>query len=117
MILFEKLDEMTLTPSVRKKLSEGKESAENSRFLATICLTAPIDTDIEAYALHEVDNAAAACPVAQSDRNSVRVVGLKAVNVVLVLLYCRPEALLVGVIHIRDCLKGGGEGVDGAAAQ
>ena len=46
--LFEKLDEMTLTPSVRKKLSEGKESAENSRFLATICLTAPIDTDIEA---------------------------------------------------------------------
>ena len=58
--LFEKLDEMTLTPSVRKKLSEGKESAENSRFLATICLTAPIDTDIEAYALHEVDNAAAA---------------------------------------------------------
>ena len=30
--LYKQLDEMTLTPSVRKKLSEGRESAENSRF-------------------------------------------------------------------------------------
>ncbi|WP_028511047.1 DNA polymerase I [Ruminococcus sp. NK3A76] len=58
--LYEQLDEMTLTPSVRKKLSEGRQSAENSRFLATICLTAPIDNDIETYALHEGDKAAAA---------------------------------------------------------
>ena len=63
--LYEKLDEMTLTPSVRKKLSEGYESAQNSRFLATICLEAPIDNDIEAYALHEGDKAAAAGRLAE----------------------------------------------------
>ena len=58
--LYDKLDEIKLTPSVRKKLEEGRQDALDSKFLATICLEAPIDKSIEAYALHEGDRAAAA---------------------------------------------------------
>ena len=57
--LYKKLDDISLTPSVRKKLSEGHQDALDSRFLAEICLTAPIDTDISSYAPAEPDAAAA----------------------------------------------------------
>ncbi|MBO6141193.1 MAG: DNA polymerase I [Ruminococcus sp.] len=58
--LYDKLDEIRLTPSVRKKLDEGRQDAIDSRFLATINLDAPIDKSIESYALTEGDKAAAA---------------------------------------------------------
>lgn len=47
--LYENLDGMTLTPSVRKKLESGYDDAKNSKFLATIVLDAPIETDKSAY--------------------------------------------------------------------
>lgn len=49
--IYKNLDTIEVTPSVRKKLEAGKESAELSHFLGTIALDAPIDTNIESYKL------------------------------------------------------------------
>ncbi|MCD8096014.1 MAG: DNA polymerase I [Ruminococcus sp.] len=52
--LYENLDSMTLTRSVRDKLESGREDAFNSKYLATIVLEAPIDRDKEGYLIGEV---------------------------------------------------------------
>ena len=54
--LYNNLETATLTPSVRRKLESGKESAKMSRYLAEICTTAPVSTDLSDYILGEVDN-------------------------------------------------------------
>ncbi len=48
--LYAHLEEAKLTPRVKKLLTEGKESAYLSRELGTICLTAPVEQDLSAYA-------------------------------------------------------------------
>lgn len=53
--LYERLSELTLTPSVRTKLEEGHQDALNSRFLAEIFLDVPIDTQIDSYKLSTGD--------------------------------------------------------------
>jgi len=47
--LYNKLDSIKLTPSVRSKIEQGHQAALDSRFLAEICLSAPIDTEISHY--------------------------------------------------------------------
>ena len=54
--IYEHLDEIDIKKGVREKLIAGKESAYLSRKLGTICLEAPVDTDITSYTLKEVDN-------------------------------------------------------------
>lgn len=54
--IYEHLDELDIKKGVREKLSVGKDSAYLSRTLGTICLEAPIDTDIENYRLKDIDN-------------------------------------------------------------
>lgn len=56
--LYEKLDEIKLTPGNRKKLTDGHDSAVNSKFLATIVTDAPIETDKNAYIIGERDEQA-----------------------------------------------------------
>lgn len=51
--LYENLESMKLTPSVRKKLESGHEDAVRSRFLATIVKNAPIERDTAAYTFGE----------------------------------------------------------------
>jgi DNA polymerase-1 len=51
--LYKNLDSMKLTPSVRKKLESGYDDAVNSKFLATIVLNAPIETDKNEYVTKE----------------------------------------------------------------
>ena len=51
--LYENLDSMKLTPSVRKKLEGGHEDAVRSKFLATIVKNAPIERDTAAYTFGE----------------------------------------------------------------
>ena len=77
--LYDKLDEIRLTPSVRKKLDEGSQDAIDSRFLATINLDAPIDKSIESYALTEGDKAAAAARLTELEMwRLMEKLGLKA---------------------------------------
>lgn len=54
--LYENLDSAGLTKSVYNKLVNGKESAEQSKWLATICLEAPVETDISKYIPAERDS-------------------------------------------------------------
>ena len=51
--LYENLDTMKLTPSVRKKLESGHEDAVRSKFLATIVKNAPIERDTATYTFGE----------------------------------------------------------------
>lgn len=51
--IYARLDEIEVTPSVRKKLEEGKTSAYLSRTLATIDRSVPMDFDIESCRLQE----------------------------------------------------------------
>lgn len=53
--LYEHLADIKLTPSVRTKLENGHQDAIASRFLAEICLEAPVEKAIEFYKLGEVD--------------------------------------------------------------
>lgn len=53
--LYENLDNAGLTKSVYNKLAEGKSSAEQSKWLATIIIDAPIDKNIENYSQKSVD--------------------------------------------------------------
>lgn len=55
--LYETLDELTLTKSVRTKLEDGKQDAFDSRFLAEICLNVPVDGNPEDYKIGEVNSA------------------------------------------------------------
>ncbi len=47
--IYEKLDELAISDSLRRKLAEGKDSCFMSRELGTISLEAPIDTDLAHY--------------------------------------------------------------------
>ncbi len=51
--IYEKLNELEVSPSVRKKLEEGRDSAYLSRTLATIDRNVPMDFDIEACSIKE----------------------------------------------------------------
>ncbi|MGN1481745.1 DNA polymerase I [Porcipelethomonas sp.] len=56
--LYEHLDEAQITKGVKAKLENGREAAEESKWLATICLDAPIDNDTESYKISQPDNEA-----------------------------------------------------------
>lgn len=57
--LYDKLDEAKLTPSVRNKLINGRESAMESKWLATIVRDAPVPQNDEDYLPHAVDASSA----------------------------------------------------------
>ncbi len=46
--LYDNLDSPSIAKGVRAKLAEGRQSAEDSRFLATICRDVPLDTSLDA---------------------------------------------------------------------
>lgn len=53
--IYDKLDELTISDSVRRKLAEGKDSCFMSRELGTISLEAPVDTELTSYIPKERD--------------------------------------------------------------
>ena len=53
--LYADLDSVTMTKSVRSKLETGYNDAIDSRFLAEICLEAPVETSTESYRLGQPD--------------------------------------------------------------
>ncbi len=57
--VYRDLPEAELTPSVRRKLTEGKESAFLSQRLATICREVPLEGGLAPYAYEGIDRSAA----------------------------------------------------------
>lgn len=51
--IYEHIDELEIKEGVRAKLKAGRDSAYLSRFLGTICKTAPIDTELSDYKIGE----------------------------------------------------------------
>ena len=58
--IYAHLDELDVKPGMRAKLERDKDNCFMSRMLGEICLTAPVDTNIESYLVGEGDRAAAA---------------------------------------------------------
>ncbi len=58
--IYENIDSLDIKDSIRSKLIAGKDSAFLSRELGTICKTAPIEKNIEAYRKNEGDREALA---------------------------------------------------------
>ena len=58
--IYAHLDELDIKAGMRAKLEKSKDEAFLSRMLGEICLTAPVDTDLEHYRVGEGDRAAAA---------------------------------------------------------
>jgi len=56
--IYEQLDTLEVTKSVKTKLESGKDSADLSRKLGEICLTAPVSEKLEDYVPKAPDNAA-----------------------------------------------------------
>ena len=54
--IYEHIDEIDIKKGVREKLVSGKDSAYLSKKLGTICLEAPVDTNLESYKLKEIDS-------------------------------------------------------------
>lgn len=57
--IYDNLADIDVTKGVRAKLESGKESAELSRTLGEICLTAPVSEDMGEYVFGEGDKSAA----------------------------------------------------------
>ena len=58
--IYAHLDELDIKPGMRAKLEKSRDDCFMSRMLGEICLTAPIDTDLESYRIGAGDKAAAA---------------------------------------------------------
>ncbi len=58
--IYEHLDDLDIKPGMKAKLEKSKDNCFMSRMLGEICLTAPIDTDLDSYKVGEGDKAAAA---------------------------------------------------------
>ncbi len=56
--IYEQLDTLEVTKSVKTKLGSGKDSADLSRKLGEICLTAPVSDDLDDYVPKTPDNGA-----------------------------------------------------------
>ena len=56
--IFDNIELIDVTKGVRAKLENGRESAELSRTLGEICLSAPVSENMDDYAVKNEDNAA-----------------------------------------------------------
>ena len=75
--IYRHIDEIEITPSIRKKLEAGKDSAELSRKLGEICLTAPISENLDDYIIGEGDKETAKGILQELEMNSaVKKLGL-----------------------------------------
>ena len=78
--IYAHIDSPELRDTMRKKLTEGKESAFMSRMLGTICTEAPVDTQIEHYTISAVQADEAARLLAKLECFSlIDKLGLRAV--------------------------------------
>ncbi len=53
--IYENIDSADITPAIKNKLVAGKDSAYLSKFLGTICLSTPVDTNISTYKITPPD--------------------------------------------------------------
>lgn len=78
--IFDNLSQLDITKGVRTKLEKGRESAELSRTLGEICLTAPVSEKLDDYEVKGGDKAALVGILRELGMNSaVKKLGLESV--------------------------------------
>lgn len=79
--IFDNLQQIDIAKGVRTKLGNGRESAELSRTLGEICLTAPVSENMDDYAVQGGDMSAAAGILQELGMNSaLKKLGLDGVQ-------------------------------------
>lgn len=79
--IYDNIAEIDVTKSVRTKLESGKQSAELSRTLGEICLTAPISENMDDYVFNEPDKPRAAGLLQELNMNAaITKLGLSGVQ-------------------------------------
>lgn len=79
--IFDNLSQIDITKSVRAKLENGKESAELSRTLGEICLTAPVSENFDDYEVKNGDRSAVVGILQELGMNSaIKKLGLDGVQ-------------------------------------
>ena len=79
--IFDNIELIDVTKGVRAKLANGRESAELSRTLGEICLTAPVSENMDDYSVKNEDNAAVVGILQALGMNSaIRKMGLDGVT-------------------------------------
>lgn len=63
--IYDHIDELPIKDNMRKKLIDSKENALISRMLGEICLTAPVDTNLDSYIVSDGDKATAKAMMAK----------------------------------------------------
>lgn len=83
--IYDKLPELEIRDSVRKKLEDGRESAFMSRSLAEICTDAPVEKDINKFIIKEPNKAQLYAMLAKLEfYKLIEKMGLEGVNEVSV---------------------------------
>ncbi|MDE6729140.1 MAG: DNA polymerase I, partial [Oscillospiraceae bacterium] len=79
--IFDNLSQIDVTKSVRSKLENGRKSAELSRTLGEICLTAPVSENLDDYVIADSDKSAAVGILQELGMNTaVKKLGLDGVQ-------------------------------------
>ncbi len=63
--IYDHINELPIKDNMRKKLIDSKENALISRMLGEICLTAPVDTNLDSYIVSDGDKATAKAMMAK----------------------------------------------------
>lgn len=63
--IYENIDTLDIKDNMRKKLIDSKDNALISRMLGEICVSAPVDTDLDAYVVSDSDKASAKAMMAK----------------------------------------------------
>lgn len=97
--IYDNFENISLTPSVRTKLSNGKDMAFLSRTLGTIKCDAPVDCDYNAYIPKNMDNSAVKAILSELEMfKFIEKLGLKDV----VVTDARAEDFAVSLADITD---------------
>lgn len=91
--IYSHFDEIEATKSVKAKLENGRESAELSRKLGEICLSAPVSENLDDYKFGEGDKSAAAGILRELEMNSaLKKLGLDGTQAKQVEIKAAPKA-------------------------
>ncbi len=97
--IYEHIDELDIKENMRKKLIDSKENALISRMLGEICLSAPIDTDIDSYVVSDGDKSEAKAMMGRLELFSlIGKLGLEDVEEAVI--ESKTEAFYVDVVEL-----------------
>ncbi len=97
--IYENIDTLDIKDNMRKKLIDSKDNALISRMLGEICVTAPVDTDLDSYVVTDGDKALAKSMMAKLELFSlIGKLGLDTVEELAVIEESKPQ-----VVSVVEC--------------